>query len=267
VRQSPGWLCCLKQILKERIVTTSPPTPTAASTDIGLFEAIYTARSLRRFKPDPVPQEVITRLLDAAIRASSGGNTQHWAFIVVRDAEKRRQLGALYRKASDYMSAVYAQRPKPEHLTQAQYDRFLAGSGYLWDHMADAPVILVPCLMKREPPARASLPQAVQARYADHLANLQRISGSSIYPAIQNIILACRALGLGTVITTNHILYEDEVKALLGMPDNAATFALMPIGYPTGKYGPLTRKPVADVTYADAWGTAWPAAAGRDRAT
>jgi nitroreductase len=92
-------------------VTASPPTPTAASTDISLFEAIYTARSLRRFKPDPVPQELITRLLDAAIRASSGGNAQHWTFIVVRDAEKRRQLGALYRKASDYTSAVYAARP------------------------------------------------------------------------------------------------------------------------------------------------------------
>ena len=110
-------------------------------------------------------------------------------------------------------SAVYAARPKPEHLTEEQYGQFLANSGYLWDHMADAPVILVPCLAKREPPERASLPEVVQARYADHLANTQRISGSSIYPAIQNIILACRALGLGTVITTNHILYEDEVKA------------------------------------------------------
>ena len=200
------------------------------SPDIGLFEAMYSARSLRRFKPEPVPDEVIARVIDAAIRASSGGNTQHWSFIVVRDAEKRRQLGALYRKASDYTAAVYAGRPRPDHLTQAQYDRFLAGS----------------------------LPDVVQARYADHLTNVQRISGSSIYPAIQNIILACRALGLGTVITTNHILYENEVKAVLGMPDNAATFALMPIGYPTGKYGPLTRKPVAEVTYADSWGTAWP---------
>jgi nitroreductase len=136
--------------------------------DIGLFEAIYTARSMRRFKPDAVPPEVITRVLDAAIRASSGSNAQHWAFIVVRDAEKRRQLGALYRKASGYMSAVYATRPRPDHLTQAQYDRFLAGSGFLWDHMADAPVILVPCLMKRAPPERASLPEVVQARYADH---------------------------------------------------------------------------------------------------
>src|SRR4029453_12388138 len=102
----------------------------------------------------------------------------------------------------------------------------------------------------------------VQARYAAHLANVQRISGSSIYPAIQNVILACRGLGLGTVITTNHILYEDEVKAVLGIPDTVATFALMPIGYPTRKYGPLTRKPVAEVTFADRWGIPLPAGAG-----
>ena len=235
-------------------MTTVPST----SADISLFEAMYTARSLRHFKPDAVPETLITRVIDAAIRASSGGNTQHWTFIVVRDAERRRQLGALYRKASDYQSAVYAARPKPEHLSDEQYQQFLANSGWLWDHMADAPVILVPCLQLREPPDRASLPAVVQARYAEHLANVARISGSSIYPAIQNIILACRALGLGTVITTNHILYEDEVKAVLGIPDNVATYALMPIGYPIRKYGPLTRRPVAEVTFADRWGTAWP---------
>ena len=226
--------------------------------DIGLFEAMYTARSLRHFKPDPVPQELITKVIDTAIRASSGGNTQHWSFIVVRDAEVKRQLAALYRKASDHASAIYASRPKPEHLTDEQYRQFLANSGYLWDHLAEAPVILIACLAKRELPERASLPEVVQARYDAHIANTLRISGSSIYPAIQNIILACRGLGLGTVITTNHILYEDEVKAVLGIPENVATFALMPIGYPTRKYGPLTRKPVADVTFADRWGTPWP---------
>jgi nitroreductase len=249
-------------------VTAAPPTSDTTgetTSDIGLFEAMYTARSLRHFKPDPVPQALIERVLDAAIRASSGGNTQHWTFIVVRDAAKKRELGALYRKASDYQGAIYHSRPKPAHLTDLQYQQFLANSGFLWDHMADAPVILVPCLAKREPPERAGLPEVVQARYEKHLANVARISGSSIYPAIQNIILACRALGLGTVITTNHILYEDEVKAVLGVPDNVATFALMPIGYPTRKYGLLTRKPVAEVTYADSWGIAWPGVVKTDQ--
>jgi nitroreductase len=155
-------------------------------------------------------------------------------------------------------------------MTQAQYDRFMAAGAYLWDHLGDAPVILVPCLMAREMPLRASLPPFVQARYDDHLAYQAQIRGASIYPAVQNIILACRALGLGTLITTNHVLYEDEVRTLLGLPENAFTFALMPIGFPTGKYGPLVRKPVGEVAYADSWGKPWltpdgQLSAGRDR--
>ena len=75
---------------------------------------------------------------------------------------------------------------------------------------------------------------------------------------MQNIILACRALGLGTLITTNHILYEDEVRAILGLPDDIFTFALMPIGHPLEKYGLLARRPVLEVTFADRWGEKWP---------
>jgi nitroreductase len=226
--------------------------------DVALFEAIYTARALRRLKPDPVPDDVITRVLDAAIRAPSGGNAQNWAFIVVRDAEKRRQLGAIYRKASDEVSAIYAARGKPAHMTQDQFDRLMAAGAHLWHHLGDAPVLLVPCLTTREMPPPAALPPPVQARYPAHLAYQERIRGASIYPAVQNIILACRGLGLGTVITTNHLLYEDDVRAVLDIPSDAFTFALMPIGYPRGSYGPLARKPVNEVAYADGWGNPWP---------
>src|SRR5271163_1766656 len=225
--------------------------------DIGLFEAIYTARAMRRLKPDPVPEHLITRILDTAIRAPSGGNAQNWIFIVVRDAEKRRQLGAIYRKASDEVAAIYAARGRPAHLTQAQFDRIMAAGAYLWDHLGDAPVLLVPCVTTREMPPQSSLPDPVQARYAQHLAHQERIRGASIYPAVQNIILACRALGLGTLITTNHILYEDEVRAVLGLPDDVFTFALMPVGYPRDKYGPLGRRPVSEVAFADRWGEKW----------
>ena len=102
------------------------------------------------------------------------------------------------------------------------------------------------------------MPEAVAARYEAHLIHQEKIRGSSIYPAIQNIILACRALGLGTLITTNHILYEDDVRTILGLPDDVFTFALMPIGYPVGKYGPLARRSVSEVTYAECWGGPWP---------
>jgi nitroreductase len=196
-------------------------------TDIDLFEVIYTARSLRRLKPDPVPEKLITRLLDAAIRAPSAGNAQNWAFVVVREPSVRRALGDIYQRASRIADAMYAARGRPPHLTEQQFRRMMTTGTYLWAHMGDAPVILVPC--------------------------------PSLYPAVQNILLACRALGLGTTITTNHIRIEGEVKAVLGLPDDVDTFAMMPIGWPIDPFGPLTRRPVAEVACADRWGEPWPA--------
>ncbi|HTU52755.1 MAG TPA: nitroreductase family protein, partial [Acetobacteraceae bacterium] len=103
-----------------------------------------------------------------------------------------------------------------------------------------------------------ALPPEIQARYQDELAYLDRIRGASIYPAVQNIILACRALGLGTLITTNHLRCEEELKSALGLPAEVETFALMPIGYPVGKFGPLSRRPVGEVAHADRWSVPWP---------
>jgi nitroreductase len=107
------------------------------------------------------------------------------------------------------------------------------------------------------PPPEA-LPPDIAVRWEDEVAYADRIRGASIYPAVQNVILACRALGLGTVITTNHIRCEAEVKEVLGIPEDIATFALMPIGWPLDRFGPLTRRPLAEVAHADRWGAAWP---------
>jgi nitroreductase len=228
-------------------------------TELDVFEAMHTARAVRRFKPDPVPEALITRILDAAIRAPSAGNAQNWAFVVVRDAEQRRKLGAIYRKASDIASAMYAARGRPPHLSEEQFRRLMTSGSFLWDHMAEAPVILVPCQTQPRLPSPDTLPPDIRARFADEQRYVERIRGSSIYPAVQNVILACRALGLGTTITTNHIRCEDEVKAVLGVPDDVATFALMPIGYPLDKFGPVARRPVSEVTHADTWAQPWPA--------
>jgi nitroreductase len=225
--------------------------------DIGLFEAMYSARALRRLKPDPVPPEILTRILDAAIRAPSAGNAQNWAFIVVRDAETRRQLGLVYRKASDIAAAMYAARGRPAHLSDRQYRQMLAAGAHLWDHMGEAPVLLVPCARDRPPPSREALPEDVRTAYEQEIAYSDRIRGASIYPAVQNVILACRAFGLGVVLTTNHIRCESEVKALLGLPDDVSTYALMPIGYPLDKFGPVRRRPLSEVAYAERWGNAW----------
>jgi nitroreductase len=228
-----------------------------AMAEIGLFEAIYSARSIRRLKPDPIPEELIGKILDAAIRAPSAGNAQNWAFLVVRDTDLRRQLGVIYRKASDIAAAMYAARGRPPHLSERQFTRMLGAGGHLWEHIGEAPVLLIPCQHKPVVPPREALPPDIADRYDDELAYADRIRGASIYPAVQNIILACRALGLGTTITTNHIRCEDEVKALLGIPPEVATFVLMPIGWPLDPFGPLTRRPLAEVAHADHWGDAW----------
>jgi nitroreductase len=226
--------------------------------EIGLFEAIHTARSLRRLKPDAVPEALITQILDAAIRAPSGGNMQNWSFVVARDPEVRRGLGAVYAKASKIAEAMYAARGKPAHLTERQYQRMMTTGAYLWEHMGDAPVIVIPCLHRPVVPSADSLPPEMRGRHDAELAYMSRIRGASIYPAVQNIILACRALGLGTTITTNHLRCEDEVRALLRLPDDVDTFALMPIGWPVDNFGALTRRPLAEVVHADSWGRAWP---------
>jgi len=222
--------------------------------EMDLFEAMYTARAIRRFKPDPVPDEVITKVLDAAIRAPSGSNEQSWEFIVVKDAEQRKRIGAVYRKGGNILMALYANRTKPPHMSQETYDKLMASAMYLLDHMADAPVLLLACL-KQTPPAGP--PPQFPPDAAAGLKNMARMGGSSIYPAVQNIILACRAFGLGTVLTTIHMFYEDEVKAILGLPPEVQTYALMPIGYPRGKFGPIKRRQVSEVAYLDGYKNHW----------
>ncbi len=223
--------------------------------DIGVFEAIHTARALRRFKPDPVPPEIITRILQAAICAPSGGNVQDWYFVVVTDPEQRKLVGAAYAKASLSVRPFYENRQRPEHMTETA-ERQLKSSGfYLHEHMADAPVLLLVCGRTRGPrPDLTNLGANALTRMAVATAC------ASIYPAVQNVILACRTLRLGTVLTTNHILCEQEIKDALGIPDDIETYALMPIGYPLGKFGPVRRKPLTEVAMHDRWGRAWPSA-------
>jgi nitroreductase len=109
-----------------------------------------------------VPEDLITLVLDAAIRAPSGGNEQNWIFIVVRGQAQRQRLGAVYRKASDEVAEIYAARGRSDHMTDEQFRRLMDGGAYLWEHMGDAPVLLVPCLRLRDMPPREALPEAVQ---------------------------------------------------------------------------------------------------------
>ena len=218
---------------------------------IDVFEAIHTARAFRRFKPDPVPEAVITQILDAAIRAPSAGNAQNWAFVVVRDPAQRRRLGEVYRKGSDIASAMYAARGRPPHVTEEQFQKMMtSGALAVGSHGRCAGD---PRAVPDSAGAAAveTLPADVRSLYEQERRYVERIRGASIYPAMENIILACRALGLGTTITTNHIRCEDEVKEVLGIPDNVQTLRhdadrlplrkVRPGGAPAGRRGHLCR--------------------------
>jgi nitroreductase len=222
--------------------------------EIELFEIMYNAGSIRRLRPDPVPDEIISKILDAAIRAPSGSNAQSWVFIVIKDALTRRQLGAVYKKASDILVKLYAGAPRPAHMDESRYQRFMQAVMHLFEHMGDAPVLLVPCLKASIWTGASNLPPDVKAR----LAGAARIAGSSIYPAVQNVILACRAFGLGTVLTTIHAFFEEEVRSILKLPEDVQTYALMPIGYPQGHHYPVKRRPVREVACLDSYGNPWP---------
>ena len=220
--------------------------------DVNVFEAIHTARALRRFKPDPVPDQVIAKVLDAAICAPSAGNGQNWLFVVVKDPEQRRKLGEIYRRAGAMVASFYQQTGRPEHMTVEQYEKLATSGLYLHEHLADAPVLLVACLkLETSPDVLLNLPREAQLAMMN---SFPWMAGASVYPAVQNVILACRALGLGACLTTNHMLFEDEVKSLLGLPAEYRTFAILPIGYPINKFGPVNRRPLFEVVAQDRFG-------------
>ncbi len=197
-----------------------------------VFEAIGTLRAMRRLKPDPVSDEDVWKVLDAAIKAPSGGNRQPWNFIVVRDPEIRRRLGEYY---LDAWGKAYAGGPGRARLDDPRSARVYRSAEHLAHHLAEAPVLIIVTLRKDGP-------------------TLPPLAGSSIYPAIQNLMLAARALGLGTTLTTLHKLHEREVKELLGIPEQVETMALIPLGRPKGRFGPPTRLPVEKVVYWERWG-------------
>lgn len=220
--------------------------------DIRLFEAIYTTRAMRWLKPDPVPDAMIQQVLEAGIQAPNAGNRQNWLFMVVRDAEQRRRIGEIYRRVSLWVLQRYEHSSRPGFQSAGEYERMMQGGMHLYEHMQDAPLLLIPCLRITPFQLPDQIPADVQTAMREAAP---WTAGASIYPAVQNIILACRALGLGTVLTTNHTIAEEEIKQVLNLPPEYRTFALMPIGYPERNFGPVKRRALSEVAMLDRYGT------------
>jgi nitroreductase len=210
---------------------------------IDLLEAIHSTRSLRYLKPDPIPMEVIRELLDAAIRGPSGGNSQSWRWLVIADPDTKRQIAEWYREG---WQNTYG-RNREEQLARSTEEGGLGRVNYLAaehlaNHLEEAPVWIMPVL-----PGAAARPNSR--------------AGASIYGAVQNLVLAARAFGIGATLTSLYAGHEEDVKSLLAIPDDALTMALIPLGYPArGAWGEPRRRPVEEVTFAERWGEPFSAA-------
>lgn len=199
-----------------------------------LSEALYTTRAMRRVRPDPVPEEVVAKILDAAIRAPSGGNAQNWRMIAVSDASVREKLGPLYREAyTQLQETLYAERREAAEKSGDEAAlRVMRSSDWLAENFEQVPLWIL--FLSRNDP-----------------------SGASIYPAVWNAMLAARGEGVGTCLTTILGVFRSaEVFDLLDIPTDKGwqLAAAVSCGYPLGRWGVAKRRPVEEVTYSNGWG-------------
>jgi nitroreductase len=221
--------------------------------EMGIFQAMHTARALRRLKPDPVPDDAIAKIIDAGVRAPTGSNLQNWRFVVIRAAEQRRQIANVYRASMEIAGRAYMNRKPPAHMTEERQKAMMSAAMYLAEHFGEVPVLILAWLQFTHEQENPNLA-------AEQMPIFLRLSGGSIFPAVQNMIVACRALGLGTVLTTVLAYKEEEVRNILKAPPNMRLYAALPIGYPMEGYGhgPVRRLQISEVTYLDTYGNNWP---------
>jgi nitroreductase len=211
-----------------------------------LFEAILTLRSVRRFRPDPVPDAVLRRIIEAAIHAPSARNAQPWVFVVVRHGETKRAIATLYRTAWERAQAYTTATDADADIKhRPDYARMMRNVDDLAMHLDRVPVLILVCLDTQQ--------LGPMADAAGHILAPQS-AYASIFPAVQNLMLAARGLGLGSTLTTVYASAEADVRAVVGIPSHVHVAALVPLGYPAHPFRVPPRKPVESVAFLDRWG-------------
>lgn len=211
-------------------MSDAAPDPVAPS-GVDALTALHTCIAMRYLRPDPVPDALLRRVLAGATCASSPGNCQGWQFVVVREAERRRRI------AEAVVAALKPLLPPVPSDGDPSRRRMLAGAHHLLDHLHEAPVLVFVCGAPVYPPGSPS---------ADWIP-------STLYPAAQNLIVAARALGLGTVFTTFHRMAEPRVRAILGVPPEVQIAVTIPLGFPARPFRPVKRKPLEQVVHFETW--------------
>src|SRR5262245_14714662 len=244
------------------MVTDEMAPPVGA--DAPIFAVMSSMRAMRRLKPDPVPDDALRRLVEAATWAGTGSFLQRYSFIVVTDRGQMARLAEIWRAVVRFYLATFNQIPAGT--TQDQFDRVIDAVEYQAEHFAETPALIVACYdfgpvpgqvrrrMVRKPGAfRRFGARRSLAMMRHQFAFSARSEAASIYPAVQNLLLAARSLGLAANLTTWHLLAEGQAKRVLGIPRNVQTFGLIPIGWPIGSFGPVRRRAVDEVIHQDRW--------------
>lgn len=214
--------------------------PTQVTSEMSIFETIYNCRAMRRLKSDEVPEELILKLIEAANQAPCGGNSQRGRWIVVRDAEQRAAVAKLNREGvMAYLPAGSGTAESQPQRSADKHQRMIDSVLWQVEHMHEIPVLIIACFLFDEEP---SLEYRADA-------------AGSIWPGVQNLLLAARALGLGAAPTTLGLGDRKATKEVLGLPPELEAYCLIPVGWPMGKFGPVTRMPVAETLRWDRWGS------------
>jgi len=203
-----------------------------------IFDVIYNCRAMRRLDTKPVPAELLVKLIDAANQAASGSNMQRARWIVVTDTAVKKKLTDLNRQGVESYIGPQTSRPDAvPHQSKEKRLRMLDAVIWQTEHMHEMPAIVMACMEFGSPITDKTITQG----------------NGSIWPGIQNLLLAARALGLGATPTTLALGDRQAVAEALNLPDTMAAYCLIPVGYPLGKFGPVTRKPVEEVMRWDQW--------------
>jgi nitroreductase len=237
----------------------------ALGLDAPLHAVMSTMRAMRRLKPDPVPRELLEQMVEAATWAPSGGNQQQYSWVIVTDRDKMGELAELWRRCHDFYVPVMGDAPA-DMLDAGRRERLLDALRFQRDHFAETPAVIVACYdnSRVNEHLRANWKQVLESgrelgpKLGAMLAKNAPRAGAmaeagSVYPGVQNLLLTARALGLAAALTTWHLFFEDELKRVLGIPRSVHTFALIPVGYPRGRFGPVRRRPAAEAIHWEGW--------------
>jgi nitroreductase len=204
-----------------------------------LVEAMETQRAVRKVLPDPVDDDLVLRCIELALKAPTGSNGQNWEFVVVTDRAKKAALAKRYRQAWALYGGIGRRISKGD----GSMNKILDAVQWQVDHFEEIPVLVVPCLKGSRVPFLPVPPMAHSSYYG------------SIYPSVQNLLLAARSFGLGASLITLPLWSTISARRILGLPASVQPACIVPLGWPRGRYGPTTRRPVGDVVHRDTWGS------------